>query len=168
MELCASVRNAIAHWCFGKSLRSFLKPKNRKFERYQEYKWNFTVFLDQAMEKLATLNQTQQEQFEKNLWKALQTCHDLFDQHIFSKSILKGHNRKNGALFEVWTVLVGQLNEDQIEHLLLSKPNIIEEFQFLLKNNTDFFDSISGKHWHKRIIIKRFETIESLIKKYLS
>jgi hypothetical protein len=136
---------------------------------YQEYKNpNFTLFLDDAMENLASLNQTQLEQFENNLWKALRICQKLFGQHIFSKSILDGNKMQNGALFEVWTVLIGQLCEHDIKCLLSSKFQLIEEFKLLLKNDNDFFKSVSRSSWGKKLVIKRFETIESLIKKYTS
>jgi hypothetical protein len=135
---------------------------------YQEYKnSNFTLFLDDAMENLASLNQTQLEQFENNLWKALEVCQQLFGEHIFSKSILEGNKRQNGALFEVWTVLVGQLSDSDITHLLLSKSQLVEEFKSLLKTDDDFFKSISRSSWGTKLVRKRFETIEALIKKYI-
>jgi len=133
---------------------------------YQEYKGNFTVFLDEAMENLACLNPAQLKQFENNLWKALQVCQKLFGEHIFSKSILDGNKRQNGALFEVWTELIGQLSDSDIERLLSSKPRLIQEFKSLLKNDDDFFKSVSRSTLSKNLVIKRFETIESLIKKY--
>ncbi|RKZ39131.1 MAG: DUF262 domain-containing protein [Gammaproteobacteria bacterium] len=136
-------------------------------EYYQEFKGaNFTVFLDKAMEKLAHLSPAKQEQFKSNLWKALRVCHALFGEHIFSKSILDGHKRQNGALFEVWTVLIGQLSHSENKRLLSSKSQLIKEFKSLLKNDDDFFKSVSRSTLSKNLVIKRFETIESLIKKY--
>jgi hypothetical protein len=134
---------------------------------YQEYKEpNFTSFLDDAMENLASLRSIHRKRFEKNLWKALQVCQELFGEHIFSKSILDGNNRQNGALFEVWTVLIGQLNEHDIERLLLAKPRLIRKFKRLLRNNDDFLKSVSRSSWGTKLVRKRFETIEALIKKY--
>jgi hypothetical protein len=124
---------------------------------YQEYKNpNFTLFLDNAMEKLASLSPAQQDQFENNLWKALRVCHVLFGKHIFSKSILDGNKMQNGALFEVWTVLIGQLRDSENERLLSSKSQLIEEFKWLLKNDDDFFKSVSRSSWGKKLVIKRF------------
>lgn len=134
---------------------------------YQEYKNpNFTLFLDDAMENLADLSHAVLEQFENNLWKALRICQKLFGEHIFSKSILDGNKRQNGALFEVWTVLIGQLSHSENKRLLSSKSRLIKEFKSLLKNDDDFFKSVSRSSWGKKLVIKRFETIESLIKKY--
>ncbi len=134
---------------------------------YQEYKNpNFTLFLDDAMEKLASLSPAQREQFENNLWKALRVCHRLFGEHIFSKSILDGNKMQNGALFEVWTVLIAQLSDSENKRLLSSKSRLIKEFKSLLKNDDDFFKSVSRSSWGKKLVIKRFKTIESLIKKY--
>lgn len=136
---------------------------------YQKYKNpNFTLFLDEAMEKLAALSPAQREQFENNLWKALRVCEALFGEHIFSKSILDGNKMQNGALFEVWTVLIGQLSERDIKRLLSSKSQLIEEFKLLLKTDENFFKSVSRSSWGKKLVIKRFETIELLIKKYTS
>lgn len=134
---------------------------------YQEYKNpNFTLFLDDAMERLASLSDAERKQFEKILWKALRICQKLFGEHIFSKSILGGKKLQNGALFEVWTVLIGQLSERDIECLLSSKSQLVEEFKSLLKNDADFLKSVSLSRWGKKLVIKRFETIELLIKKY--
>jgi hypothetical protein len=134
---------------------------------YQEYKAsNFTLFLDEAMENLASLSHAQLELFENNLWKALRICQELFGKDIFSKSILDGNKRQNGALFEVWTVLIGQLSDSKNKRLLLAKSRLIEEFKLLLKTDDDFFKSVSRSTLSKNLVIKRFETIESLIKKY--
>lgn len=136
---------------------------------YQAYKSsNFTLFLDEAMEKLADQSLAQLDVFEKNLWKALEVCDELFGEHIFSKSILDGPKRQNGALFEVWTVLIGQLRIHDRKRLLSSKYRIIKEFKGLLKNDDDFFKSVSRSTLGKNLVIKRFETIELLIKKYTS
>lgn len=136
---------------------------------YQQYKGpNFTVFLDDAMEKLADLRPAQREQFKNNLWKALRVCDELFEEHIFSKSILDGTKRQNGALFEVWTVLIGALNDIDKIRLLLAKSPLIDEFKSLLKTDDDFLKSVSRSTLSKNLVIKRFETIKSLIKKYTS
>jgi len=134
---------------------------------YQEYNGpNFTVFLDDAMEKLAALHPAQREQFKNNLWKALRVCDELFGEHIFSKSIIDGANRQNAALFEVWTVLTGRLSESEITRLLSSKSQLIEELKKLLKTDEDFLKSVSRSTLSKKLVIKRFESIELLIKKY--
>jgi hypothetical protein len=112
---------------------------------YKDYNsQKFPVFLDDAMEKLSKFD----------------------DRHSFSKSILAGKYTFNGALFEIWTSLIGQLNDGEIERLLSAKPDILEQFKLKLKAD-DFSKSISTMG-SKKSVIKRFETIESIINNYTS
>lgn len=136
---------------------------------YQNYNSKkFSVFLDDAMEKLNKLDDIQLDKLENNFWKALTICKKIFDQHSFSKSILSGKNYTfNGALFEVWTTLIGQLNDSEIERLLSAKPDIIKQFKLELQTD-DFLKSISKAMGIKKSVIKRFKTIESIINKYRS
>ena len=136
---------------------------------YQEYKSpNFTLFLDDAMEKLASQAQEQLDKYEDNLWQALQVCQELFGKYIFSKSIIGSGKRLNTALFEVWTVLIGQLSNSEIKRLLSAKSQLVEKFKLLLEKDNDFFKSVSRSTLSKKLVIKRFATIELLIKKYTS
>jgi hypothetical protein len=135
---------------------------------YKDYnRQKFPVFLDDAMENLSQLDDRQLDKLENNLWKALIVCKKLFDKHSFSKSILSGKYTFNGALFEVWTSLIGQLNDAEIERLLSAKPDILKQFKFTLRAD-DFSKSISKSIDTKKSVIKRFETIESIINKYRS
>ncbi|MDM8561122.1 DUF262 domain-containing protein [Candidatus Parabeggiatoa sp. HSG14] len=134
---------------------------------YTGYSPNFISFLDKAMENLANLDDKQQEQLENNLWKALQICQQLFGEHIFSKSIVSGKQKLNGALFEVWTTLIGELNSDEIECLLSKKHHLTRKFKSYLKKES-FLKSISVSISSKSAVIRRFETVESLIKEYTS
>jgi hypothetical protein len=134
---------------------------------YKDYNsQKLTVFLDDAMEKLNKLDDMQLDKLENNLWKALTVCKKLFDKHSFSKSILSGKYTFNGALFEVWISLIGQLNDNEIERLLSAKQDILKQFKLKLKAD-DFFKSISSVD-SKKSVIKRFETIESIINNYTS
>lgn len=141
----------------------YLAFSNTTYTEYQHD--DLPSFLDKAMEKLDTLEDQKLEQLKQNLWQALTTCQKLFGEHIFSRSILSGNRKKlNGALFEIWTVLIGRLNEQQIEHLILEKDRLITIFKSHLENK-DFKNSISNST--KKSVIMRFETIETIIKEIL-
>jgi len=134
---------------------------------YTEYEPPFPSFLDKAMEQLARLEDKKLDQLKKNLWQALETCQKLFEQHIFSRSILTGKRKLNGALFEVWTVLIGQLNEQKIKRLVSEKDRLITQFKSLMQDK-EFTKSISGSISSKRSVTMRFKTIESMIKEILN
>jgi len=95
----------------------------------------------------------------------------LFGEHIFSKSIVgSGKKCLNTSLFEVWTVLIGALDDTNIEKLKEEKSNLIEELKNALSSDEPwsfkFTDSISNRTSNKDAVIQRFKTIESLINKY--
>lgn len=135
---------------------------------YTQYKPPFSSFLDEAMEKLDELKDTELKQLEQNLWQALQICEKLFGKHIFSPSLATGNKPKlNRALFEVWTVLIGKLNRDDTDRLLLAKEDLVRKFKFFLKDEK-FYQSIYSSTASKISVTKRFETIESLLKEILN
>jgi hypothetical protein len=133
-------------------------------KNYQEYNGpNFTVFLDDAMESLDNIKDIELEKLENQLWKALDTCQKIFGKKIFTKP---NSSKQNNALFEVWTVLIGKLNNNEIKKILLSKRRVARHFRSCFKED-DFSNSISRSTLSKNRVIKRFETIENLIKKYI-
>jgi hypothetical protein len=142
-------------------------------ESYEKYKPPLNTFLDSAMENLERLDDQKLNELEKNLWKALETCEYLFGEHIFSKSIV-GSGRKclNTSLFEVWTVLIGALDDTNIENLKEEKCNLIEEFENALSSDEPwsfaFTESISNRTSNKEAVIQRFKTIKWIISECIS
>ncbi|MEN8219043.1 MAG: DUF262 domain-containing protein [Pseudomonadota bacterium] len=133
---------------------------------YTKYEPPFPSFLDKAMEQLYQIQEKKLVQLKTNLWRALETCQKLFEQHIFSRSIHTGKRQLNGALFEVWTVLIGQLNEQEIKRLVLKKDRLITQFKSHL-NDKKFSKSISQIS-SKSSVTMRFKTIESMIEEILN
>lgn len=135
-------------------------------QHYTEYQPSRAEFLDSAMEHLNTLTEARLEQLAQNLWNALELCQYLFGKHIFSKSILDdGEPELNGALFEVWTVLIGPLQDEEINRLRLNKNDLILSFKSCLQED-DFYRALSADTASREAVVTRFETIESLIKRY--
>jgi len=130
-------------------------------KRYTEYKPPLIKFLDEGMDNLGKLDDQRLDQLEQNLWKALRTCQDLFGKDIFSKSIVGNKHILNTALFDLWTVLIGPLSDREIERLMSNKNELIRDFKSLLNEGI-----ISTATPGKKVVITRFQTIESLINKY--
>jgi hypothetical protein len=130
-------------------------------KHYTEYKPPLINFLDEGMEHLHTLDDQRLDQLEQNLWKALETCQDLFGKDIFSKSIVGNKHMFNTALFDMWTVLIGPLSDGETDCLRSNKNDLIKDFQSYLEKGI-----ISTATSGKKVVINRFQTIESLINKY--
>ncbi|MBA7592172.1 hypothetical protein ES708_34350 [subsurface metagenome] len=73
----------------------------------------------------------------------------------------------NSALFEVWTSVLAKLSDKQHGIIIKHQNDIISEFKEKLISDKEFKNSVSSATSGKRAVIKRFETIETLTKKYI-
>jgi hypothetical protein len=164
-----------------KEFRSFIRVRdNRMQDRelvlrylaymlvdYQNYEKPMASFLDKRMEELNNLKQSELDELRRNLIRSLHLSKQLFKDDIFSRSIAEENRRMlNSALFEVWTSMLAKLNDKQHNTILLHQKEIISEFKEKLVSDKEFKDSVSSATSGKSAVIKRFETIEGLIKKY--
>lgn len=102
-----------------------------------------------------------------NLFKiGMERSKQLFGNHAFRKSY--GHKRRtqiNKSLFEVWSVLLSQIDELNFAKLIARKIEFFEEYGNLLED-IDFGNTIS-RHSLKYASVKyRFETIGNLLNNY--
>lgn len=165
-----------------KEFRSYIRVRDKRMQdrelvlryiaymlvSYREYEKPMVTFLDNRMEELNRLDKNKLEQLKINLFKSLDVSRKLFGEHLFSRSIAE-ENRKmlNSALFEVWTSLLAKLSDKEHQILLSNKNEIISEFKERLINETEFKNSVSSATSGKAAVNKRFETIETLINKYI-
>nr|MEC4585177.1 DUF262 domain-containing protein [Candidatus Parabeggiatoa sp.] len=133
---------------------------------FSDYKPPLTKFIDNALEKIATLSDERREQLKQEFVKALETAKKIFDNQAFRKITEKGA-RYNGALFETWTVNLSQLTDEKRALLALNKAQVIDAFKSLLTQNTVFYDSISKKYIPYKAVETRFVEIEQLIRNVL-
>lgn len=164
-----------------KEFKKYLKVRDKRMQdrelvlrhiaymlkNYKDYEKPMATFLDKRMEELNELSKSRLEDLEKRLFKSLEISKKIFGKDLFSRSIVK-ENRKmlNSALFEVWSSLIAKLNDNQQKMLLKSKDNLLVDFKKLLSKDEDFVKSISAATSGKSAVLKRFESVETLIKKY--
>lgn len=88
---------------------------------------------------------------------------------MYRKVYDKTDRRKplNKALFEAWSVSLSKLTEAERGVLIGQRELILKEFMAALNNDPAFEKSISTGTGEKRNVIKRFETIQGIIKKAL-
>ena len=101
--------------------------------------------------------------FEQIIKNGLKNAYKLFGRHAFRKWPL-GDNYTypvNKALFETWTVLLGQYSWEKIEP---NKKNIIREFREACKDYySEFYDSISRGTAKSKNVAIRFKKINEII-----
>ncbi len=103
------------------------------------------------------------ETFIKTMIRAFQ----VFNEHTFRRSI--GISRRtpiNKSLFEVWSVLLANLSEDEFVHLMNNKNEFLVEYSKLLDTDS-FINSISQDSWKYSGVTYRFTTLSKLIKSYI-
>jgi len=133
---------------------------------YHQYEKPLNTFLDRRMEELNDLAKEKLEEMNNGLIRALKISKELFQDHLFSRSVAE-ENRKmlNSALFETWTSLLAKLKQEECCMILKNKEHLLDEFKKELREDKDFISSISSSTSGKAAVIKRFETIENIIKR---
>ena len=136
---------------------------------YKEYeKIGFDNFLRNTMDSMNKMPSDKLNKLEKTFKKAMEAAHKIFDNDVFrSASRRRYHGDINMALFEVWSVSLGRLSEDDISKLIEEKEHLKDEFLGLMKD-PNFSNSISSVSARRPESIKvRFEKVEKLIKEIL-
>jgi len=93
----------------------------------------------------------------------------IFGNWAFRKADKYPDKRKpiNKALFEIWSVSLAKLNDDQRKQLLLRKDILFDKSIQLVKVDSTFFNSITTSTGNKVSVYYRFSSIEKIIQETL-
>ena len=127
-------------------------------EYEQKHKYYFEQFLQDTMARLNEMSSDDLKDLENTFKKAMVTAREMFDGAAFRRA--QG-GQINEALFEVWSVILGNLSEGHISKLIEKKEYLKDTFNDLLKNDEKFQNSLSGKRF--QFVERRFESIDTLI-----
>jgi hypothetical protein len=132
---------------------------------YEDYEPTFSTFLDKAMERLDKLENW--SILVEKLEQALELSHFLFEQHLFSRSIIEPNlkSKLNSALFEVWTVTLSNLSDMEQDIIRKNKDALIASYKILL-SESEFVKSVVSSTAGKKSVFTRFSSIETLVNKY--
>jgi hypothetical protein len=136
------------------------------YEKYNEFKSRDEFFVKTMQFINKQFSKEGLRHIEKKFKKSMMVAYDIFGKYAFRKISEQKSKRYplNQALFEVWSVILGQLNDDDIELLKQRKSNLIEKFKYLVDNDKEFLESISQAT--KKVEV-RFGKIEELIQEVL-
>lgn len=135
-----------------------------------KYKGNLEDYLNAVMGELNKIDAKQLEEIRRDFKAAMVAATEIFSpRYAFRKVYDKTDRRKplNKALFEAWSVSLSKLTEAERGVLIGQRELILKEFMAALNNDLAFEKSISTGTGEKRNVIKRFETIQGIIKKAL-
>ena len=119
-------------------------------------------FLNEAMEKLNKLNDYLIEELKNKFMISMEAAYNIFGNTAFRKS---SSSPVNKALFEAWSVILSQLNYQEIEKLIINKEILKEKFIQKMQEDSDFNKSISQA---ANKVKYRFEQTNQIVQEVLS
>lgn len=127
-------------------------------------------FLNRHMQRINDLGEgTPLDDLRQQFRRAMRASQKIFEDDAFRKRYAPEDRRKpiNKALFEVWSVVLGSLDETTIEKLVTHKGALRRALMAVLHNDKDFEAAISQGTGDVKKVHKRFSTIEQLVRQTL-
>jgi len=125
------------------------------------------LFLSKALYKVNNMSEYELQDIENNFKKAMVAAWEIFGKNAFRK--ISKHQTKmfpiNKALFEVWSVNLSLLSDEQLDILKQHKEQLIEKFIHYVDSDREFLISISQA---AEKIEYRFRIIEKIIQEVLA
>jgi len=125
------------------------------------------LFLTKALSKINNMSESELGVIENNFKKAMVAAWEIFEINAFRK-VSQNQKKKfpiNKALFEVWSVNLSLLSDEQVDILKQHKEQLIEKFRNYVDDDREFLTSISQA---AEKIEYRFKIIEKIIQEVLA
>jgi hypothetical protein len=137
---------------------------------YPEYETNdLDSFLNDTMRRLNEMSEKQLAMLQQKFIRTMIACAAIFGNKAFRKLYPRSHGRYpiNRALFESWSVSIGQLDGIDLKTLVENRMQLIERFRTLMTNR-DFEAAVSQGTGDARKVRLRFSAIETLVRGSIS
>lgn len=126
---------------------------------------NIGELLNKMMTVLDHSSQAQRDEWKRVFGIAMERCWYLFGERAFEKSA-KHRVRKNTPLYEVWSVCMARLTNEQWHKLQTNLMEINLNHQFLLEKDNDFNRSVTYATQKKEHITIRYNTVKNILNCY--
>lgn len=135
-----------------------------------EYKPDLDTFLNKSMGDIKKLSLIEREKLKTDFKEAMKLASYIFGKFAFRKVFDINERRKpiNKALFEVWSVSLAKLSDDERKIIRNYKKDVFKGFVKLMNSDSQFVPSITSSTGDKTRVIYRFSKIEELLKKIIS
>lgn len=140
-------------------------------ENYKSYKGNLNELLNLQMSTLNKEKNNNLVKLENVFDSSMKRAYCLFGENSFRKPYVstKEIKRKspiNRSLFEVWSVLLAKLTEDEFQNLIKQKNFLHKKFKIIL-DDIEFNEAITKGTNAPKKVQYRFNKIENLIKELI-
>ena len=137
------------------------------YKQHKEQSFDFNKMLNDTMARMNKISPHELTELENKFTKAMDAAYKIFGESAFQR-VYRGvySSQINGALFEVWSVNLGQLSKEDILKLTEKKGYLINAFQNLLLVPS-FIDAISKQARRINGVKHRFHIIEKFIERIL-
>jgi hypothetical protein len=132
-----------------------------------EYKPDLDTYMNEKMKAISLLSNYERDEIKKKFLASVKLSQDVFGKYAFRKVFDKHGSKRpiNKALFEVWTVELSRLSDEERKMINTKKELLFDEFVKIMNNDKRFVNSISSGH--KEPVEYRHAKIEKLIKEVL-
>ncbi|MBP9180685.1 MAG: DUF262 domain-containing protein [Bacteroidia bacterium] len=136
---------------------------------YKTYTPDLDTFMNSSMSAIRKLSDSDKEKMKKDFISAMSLSKEIFNNWAFRKSDKYPEKRKpiNKALFEVWSVTLAKLDDEQREIIKVKKEILFNKSISLVKEDSTFFNSITTSTGNKSSVAYRFSSIERIIQETL-
>lgn len=137
---------------------------------YSQYRVaDLDTFLNDAMASMNSMPASELTGLQRSFFRALKAAPKIFGRDAFRKRYWKDAARSpiNKALFEVWTVNLAKLEDDQIQQLIKKKGVLMDKFIELM-NTREFNEAVSQGTGDVKKVNTRFRGIERIIQEVLT
>lgn len=138
---------------------------------YDNYNTDLDSFLNRVMDSVNSgIIRSSIQEIVGDFDRAMKAAYAIFQNDAFRKRYSINGRRKpiNKALFEVWSVLLSKLEEDELDFLITNRNLVIEQFINVLNTDDYFNQSITSATGDKSRVRKRFTEIRNIIEFILS
>lgn len=138
-------------------------------QNYNDYVPDLDTFMNKTMGELKKTNEQKRSKIKRDFDSSMRLAKSIFGDWAFRKTDKYPDKKKpiNKALFEVWSVLLAKLNDDERNKLMVQKEDLFAKSVSLVKNDKTFFDSITTATGNKTNVAERFSKINKIIQEVL-
>lgn len=137
---------------------------------WESYSTNdLDAYLGNTMEKVNGMDSHERAVLKGEFEKAMLAASEIFDNDAFRKRYRRGDGRYpiSRALFETWAVGLARCSKSELTTLKHQRDAIVDGFIGLLNKDAEFENAISYATSTPHRVRKRFEAIDTLIKRFL-
>ena len=146
--------------------------KLKNYKDFYESKITLSTFLDNTMEYIDSKEFTEIKfnELKKEFLNTLLYLGELFEKNkLFNKTIIDINKTAtlNRSLFEIWTVLISELSEEE-KNKLLDRKIILEEKYKCLLTTQYFEDAITKGTNDRKAVFSRFNQLKNLLEEIIN